>query len=229
MCVNNDLNYRKECILKYSSLVFKNAKKFETCFLDFDDLVSAGYIGLICAVDGYNSNIKESFKIYASRKIRDRIRMEIQNYEKIVSFPDYLRSQIRVLKGAFDNYVSQNLRVPSIDELAFMTGFSVDNIKVLQNQFVDYVSLDDCLALDYCDENLDLCLDYESLREALYMLDDDDMRLILYRYGFYDGKPKSYGETSLYIGDISREGVRLREKTILKKLKQMMLSDEKIR
>lgn len=90
----------EECILKLSvgdpdakstliehnlRLVVYIAKRFENTGVDMEDLISVGTIGLIKAVNSFNSDKKIKLATYASRCIENEILMHLRKISKIKS------------------------------------------------------------------------------------------------------------------------------------------------
>ena len=77
-----DLAARNFLIEKNLKLVTHIAKQFRNDFLEMDDLISEGIIGLIKAVDTYDGNKNNEFSTYIGACIRNEILMLIRKSKK---------------------------------------------------------------------------------------------------------------------------------------------------
>lgn len=80
--------------LKLVNFVILNYFKDEA--IDYEDLFQQGCIGLIKAVDEYNSS-KGKFSIYAIRRIKQSIESELENNRKIINAPGISINELKDL------------------------------------------------------------------------------------------------------------------------------------
>ena len=81
----NDLTAKSKLIEHNLRLVMFIAKRFESQKLELSDLVSVGSIGLIKAVDSYNSDKNIKLATYASRCIENEILMYLRKMNKSIN------------------------------------------------------------------------------------------------------------------------------------------------
>ncbi len=79
---NGDEEAREQLIERNLRLVVYISKKFENTGVDLEDLISVGSIGLIKAVNTFNSNKKIKLATYASRCIENEILMHLRKVSK---------------------------------------------------------------------------------------------------------------------------------------------------
>ena len=79
---NGDENAKAELIERNLRLVVYISKKFENTGVDLEDLISVGSIGLIKAVNTFNSSKKIKLATYASRCIENEILMHLRKVSK---------------------------------------------------------------------------------------------------------------------------------------------------
>ncbi len=75
---------RERCILEHLPLVHFLAKKLKQKLphnVDYDDLVSAGVVGLLCAVDRFDQSRNVKFKTYAEFRIRGAMIDELRDLD----------------------------------------------------------------------------------------------------------------------------------------------------
>lgn len=79
---NGDESAKAELIERNLRLVVYISKKFENTGVDLEDLISVGSIGLIKAVNTFNSSKKIKLATYASRCIENEILMHLRKVSK---------------------------------------------------------------------------------------------------------------------------------------------------
>lgn len=77
-CQNGDVGCRDRLIEHNLRLVVYIAKKFENTGINIEDLISIGTIGLIKAIETYNTDKKTKLATYASRCIENEILMHLR-------------------------------------------------------------------------------------------------------------------------------------------------------
>jgi RNA polymerase sigma factor for flagellar operon FliA len=95
---------------------------------EVDDLVSAGTMGLIKAVDEYDSSRGASLETYARYKIRGAMLDELRKQDVL---PYSSRSKLRQLDKAIVSLERDLGRYPTDDEITERTGFSAQTISRL--------------------------------------------------------------------------------------------------
>lgn len=212
-------------ILKYENLVLSYASKFSK-YYDIEDLKQVGMIGLINALKNYKEDNNTKFSTYAYLWIKGEILKYIRNDRNIRVSKEYI-----TLNQKIDDVrcvLRQKLqREPSIDEIALFLEVDVSLIQdVIQScEFVkslDYVINEDENENSLYDTTVYEEKGYDSelldLRCAISSLNDDEKKLIQYRY--YDGMTQS--ETSEKLG-VNQVKVSRDETKILKKLKTRLI------
>lgn len=212
-------------ILKYENLVLSYASKFSK-YYDIEDLKQVGMIGLINALKNYKEDNNTKFSTYAYLWIKGEILKYIRNDRNIRVSKEYI-----TLNQKIDDVrcvLRQKLqREPSIDEIALFLEVDVSLIQdVIQScEFVkslDYVINEDENENSLYDTTVYEEKGYDSelldLRCAISSLNDDEKKLIQYRY--YDGMTQS--ETSEKLG-VNQVKVSRDETKILKKLKNRLI------
>ena len=82
---NNDLNARQTLVERNLRLVVYIAKKFENTGIGIEDLISIGTIGLMKAINTFNTDKKIKLATYASRCIENEILMYLRRSNKTKS------------------------------------------------------------------------------------------------------------------------------------------------
>ena len=81
--LDNDTNVRQILVERNLRLVVYIAKKFENTGMDLEDLISIGTIGLMKAINTFNTDKNIKLSTYASRCIENEILMQLRRLTKI--------------------------------------------------------------------------------------------------------------------------------------------------
>lgn len=118
-------------INKYKNLVYKLARRLDNGKAQFDDLVQAGFMGLLNACNNFDFTKNNDFISYASKYIVSEIKKENRksNPYKVSDYLLKLKSKVEKL---------ENL---SLEEISRITSTSVDNIllaKSIDNEVLEF-------------------------------------------------------------------------------------------
>ena len=127
-------------------LVIPIAKRFSKKGVDFMDLISDGNMGLVRAVEKFDTKKNTKFSTYATYWIEQFIRKSIEDNSKTIRIPSYMFDIINKWKKIRNQLLGNLGREPSIKEIAHKmkilidqaneinkTIFSVDNIDSLDS------------------------------------------------------------------------------------------------
>lgn len=139
--------------------------------VSLDDLISAGYLGLVDAAHKFDSSRDSSFRTYALHRIRGAIADELRRHDVI---PRLARVELKKLQRARDEWAALTGTVADPYTLAHLLGFS--SAKVEQLLVWDAVKLAsiDGASLGCCHEKEDT-----SFPAADARLEEDDMKRVL--------------------------------------------------
>jgi RNA polymerase sigma factor for flagellar operon FliA len=127
---------QRQIIKKYEPLVHKIASGFlhkRPSVLDYDDLISAGTIGLLDAIekfDPYNER-KAQFQTYATFRVRGSILDEINSMDWT---PRSVRQNIRGVLASIEAHYRDSQSEPTVDDISKGTDFDVAATKVVLQQ-----------------------------------------------------------------------------------------------
>lgn len=123
-----DLSVRNEIVLKYLHLVKYIAislRNMYTGYIDTDDIIDEGVIGLMAAIDAFDVDRGLKFETYASIKVRGAIIDYIRKQDWV---PRSVRKAAKDLDEAYNKlYVKLN-RTPSNSEIAKYMGISEEKL-----------------------------------------------------------------------------------------------------
>lgn len=141
----DDSLFRKQLINKYlpyvKRIVYRIAINLPSNIIEIDDLVNAGVIGLIQAVDRYDPERKNKFITYAVYRIKGAVLSELRSR-------DFLsrdnRKKIRELEMTCLKLEQQLGREANDIEVAADMGLSIEQFyKIKQNAGISFISFED--------------------------------------------------------------------------------------
>jgi len=136
---------REEMIERNVGLVKSIAISFLNSGEPLDDLVQAGYIGLLNAVANFDLARSVRFSTYASYLIKGEIRHYIRDKHSTIRIPQWVQAMGQKLKEVEDGFFQKNGRPPRIAELATLMDLTEKQvIELLRGRNVmSYVSIDE--------------------------------------------------------------------------------------
>lgn len=127
----------KELLIKSNlRFVVSIAKQYQGKGVDFADLISAGNMGLIKAIDQFDLNFGFRFLSYAVWWIRDYILKEIQNNGKTIRIPAGKITFINKINKFITEYEQKYGQPPTDDIIAQMLGIEDFNVQNLMSNSI---------------------------------------------------------------------------------------------
>jgi RNA polymerase primary sigma factor len=221
---------RDELILANLRLVVHIAKKFSGNGLGLLDLVQEGNLGLIKAVDKFDSERGNRFSTYAYWWIKQAIERAIGNQARAVRVPVHVQEKARKIHRISESLRSRQQREPTTEEVAREAGLSVKKIRQVMGWMRDADPLEDTSrAVDQMRRVADpgsVCPFEQVVRgqqrrgvdAALECLTPQEQRVLRLRFGL----DRDVVPTLEAIGDVvelSRERVRQIERRALDKIR----------
>lgn len=115
---------------------------FKFCRSDGDDIIQAGYVGLIKAVDTFDPERGAKFHTYAHRLIFSAMVRFIQT-DNSVSIPAYLSEVFQKVYKVITALTSELGKEPTISEISERSGLPENRVQAALNAFSSVKSLDD--------------------------------------------------------------------------------------
>lgn len=212
---------RNELILNNLGLVGKCASKFIGKGVDYEDLYSAGCVGLIKAADGFREDLGFAFSTYAVPSILGEIKRIFRD-DGAIKISRSLKEEARNLLIIKENFEKENGVEPTVSELAKLVGKTIPETA----QLICVLQPVKSLTADNDDENqVDIPAEDEytpidnklSVHQLLNQLSEKDRQLISLR--FFNGLTQS--KTADILG-ISQVQVSRKEKIILTELRRKL-------
>ena len=211
-------------------LVLSIIKRFSASNENADDLFQIGCIGLMKAIDNFDTTLNVRFSTYAVPMIIGEIRRYLSDNNSI-RVSRSLRDTAYKAIYAKEHYIKQNLREPTVQEIASEIGINKEDIVYALDAIQSPVSLyepvyteggDTLYVMDQISDKKNKeehWIEDISLKEAMNRLETRERNIIEMR--FYEGKTQM--EVAQEIG-ISQAQVSRLEKHALKSMKNYLRS-----
>ncbi|WP_461642967.1 sigma-70 family RNA polymerase sigma factor [Ligilactobacillus equi] len=248
------LRVRNEIIEANQSLVINLANKYAKSHnmgsLELDDLIFEGNLGLIKAIEKFDSSQGNQLSTYATWWIKQAIYRAVDDQAYLIRIPVHMQENLRKLSRIESKYLCIQ---GTVDDRAVMEELKIDETKLeeyrrYRQQFGNMVSLDTNLNQDEGDSSLVEFLSEEDSifnnevdtleeqiliecdKQWLYEIMDQrlkprERRIIELRYGLNGGEPQTLEEISKVFG-VTRERIRQIESKALRKLRFVVMQNE---
>ena len=217
-----DQNAREKYIEGNLRLVLSVIKRFSNSNENVDDLFQIGCIGLIKAIDNFDSSLNVKFSTYAVPMIQGEIRRHLRDNNTIRVSRSIKDTAYKVIY-AKEEILRRSMKEPTIEEISKEIGISKEDIIYALDAIQNPMSLYDPIYTDGGDtlyvmdqvsdkkNREENWIEHISLNEAIKRLGEREKEIITLR--FFEGKTQM--EVAALIG-ISQAQVSRLEKNALR-------------
>ena len=231
---NGDQEVYDEIVNKNLKLVLYVARKFRG--LEHDDLIQAGNIGLLKAIDKFDYTKGYKFSTYAVWWIKQVINRELYDIKRNIRFPVHFAEQYQKIGKIRENYINEHGHNPSIEELSDMSGLSIKILNDIEKYSRTTTSLNELVGEDKNTElgelipDVEMDIENEVINSVEYSdfrkffeetteLSPREKKVLKLRFGFYNNKIYTLEEVGKYF-NVTRERIRQIELKARRKLKK---------
>jgi len=231
--VKSGKDAREHLIKANIRLVVNIAKKYRRYSSSFLDLIQAGNVGLIRAVDKFDYKRGNRFSTYATWWIRRSVLRHLNQKERTIRLPNYLSTRIRKILAARKELTVKLSRQPTMKEISEIVNLPPDDVEKLLGYARRTVSLDQPVGEDG-DSDLQSYIEnknapnpfievrqsllVEDLISAIDDLSEREASILKLRFGLNGERKHTLKELGELFG-ITRERIRQIQKGALRKLR----------
>lgn len=207
-------------------LVLSVIKRFSSSNENVDDLFQIGCIGLIKAIDNFDSSLNVKFSTYAVPMIIGEIRRFLRDNSSSIRVSRSLKDTAYKAIYAKEALTRKNAKEPTLEEIASEVGISKEDIVYAMDAIQNPMSLyepvftdggDTLYVMDQISDKKnkeETWIEHLSLSDAMHNLSDREREIITLR--FFEGKTQM--EVADFIG-ISQAQVSRLEKNALRSMR----------
>src|SRR5690625_5234272 len=123
-----DDEIQEEMVKTYNNLVESLARKYSKNSMIHEDLVQVGMIGLLAAVNRFDSSFDKSFESFAIPTILGEIKRYLRDQTRSVHVPRRIKELGPQIKKAVDELTTENQNSPSVQEIAAYINVPEENV-----------------------------------------------------------------------------------------------------
>jgi len=227
---HGDKEAREQLVEENMGLVWSIVKRFTGRGTDMEDLFQIGAMGLIKAIDKFDTSFEVRFSTYAVPMIAGEIKRFLRD-DGIVKVSRTLKENCWKIRRETEEFRHREGRDPTLEEISELTGLPKEEIAMSLESSVEVESIyktipqkdgsEICLLdrMESPKEGMQELLNRVVLEQLLDELPDTERRLIIMRYL----QDKTQSEVARVLG-VSQVQVSRLEKRILKQMREKLVS-----
>lgn len=239
-----DAKAREKMIQANLRLVVKIAHDYANFGLPLLDLISEGNIGLMKAVERFDSRKGNKFSTYASFWIKQGIKRALANQSKTIRLPVHLVDKLAKMRRAVIRLTEELDRPPTEEELAKDIGISPAKVAQMKQAALRPASLNSSIGDDEFselanavpDENAHSPLEeledkdiQKAVKEVIHVLDEREKAILSLRFPLDEEAQQITLEEVGKKFKVTRERIRQIQNQALIKLKRALDIKDKIK
>jgi len=221
---------REQLVEENMGLVWSVVKRFTGRGTDMEDLFQIGAMGLLKAIDKFDTSFEVKFSTYAVPMIAGEIKRFLRD-DGIVKVSRTLKENCWKIRRETEEFRHREGRDPTLEEISELTGLPKEEIAMSLESSVEVESIyktipqkdgsEICLLdrMESPKEGMQELLNRVVLEQLLDELPDTERRLIIMRYL----QDKTQSEVARVLG-VSQVQVSRLEKRILKQMREKLVS-----
>ncbi|CAL9083400.1 unnamed protein product, partial [Musa textilis] len=224
---------RDKLIKSTRSLVMFIAKNYRGMGIAFDDLLQAGYVGVLNGAERFDMKKGNRFSTYVQYWIRKSILAMVARHSRMIQVPVRMESMINRIQKARRTHYNREGRQPQDGEIAKLTGLSLANVRLASKCSRAVGSIEQEIRDGWCtkfreiiadasvgtpDEVIEKQHSRQDILNLLQTLHPRERQVLALRYGLEDGSCKSLEEVGR-LCHVTKEWIRKIEKEALSKIR----------
>ena len=242
----NYLDVRKRAIIELSNeiasanlkLVIKFAKEYQHVGVPLSDLIQEGNIGLMRAIEKFETAKGLKFTTYAVWWIKQGFLKVIKQNNRLIRIPTHIQETLSRIAKVREAHIEATGSEPSLAMVAEQEGMTEEELETLYNVCMEPISIETVVTgeqnkqlKDFIPDttvDLEADLDAHSLTEEISksldaFLTDAEKNVIIHRYGLFGQTVHTLEEIATMM-DKSRERIRQLEASAKKKLENLAVN-----
>ncbi len=222
---------RNQLIAEHMGLVYLVRKRFVNRGHDMEELFQIGIIGLIKAIDRFDTDRELAFSTYAVPMISGEIKRFLRD-DGMIHISRQIKDNARKIALIKDKFNKESNREPSMEELIKLSGLSLEDIVLALESTYEVESISRTVRTEKGNDSVDLTLEDQiadsgneeenlinrmTVEKLLEGFSERERNLIIFRYM----KNRTQSETAELLG-MNQVAVSRLEKKILTQMRKKL-------